>query len=409
MIRLFVLFALPLCLAAACRHEEAPVESITPSIELVESTPVETVLDDPEIPNTADVWIEMIRGASHSLDIAQFYIANREGEALEAVIQEITRAAQRGVTVRVLAEKKFESVYPETLEYFEETAGIVVRILDLHDAGGGVLHAKYFIIDGHTVFVGSQNMDWRALTHINELGVRVSSTPVATAYTRMFDYDWAIAGGASPETAEKSAAGLQRTDDNTANITDTRGTHTISPVFSPRGLLPEGLAWDGEVLVGLIRSAEDSLKLQVLSYSAFEEFDAELRSAARRGVGISLLVSDWSLSPKRQEALKRMQRIENITVKISTIPEHSGGFISFARVEHCKYLLADADRAWIGTSNWSRDYFYASRNAGLLLHTPALASVLHRKYARSWDGPYTTVLNVDTTYTSRKRDDGSGS
>jgi len=397
-----------LLFTGTCRQEKPPLVDVAPSIQLVESVPLETDLDDPTIPNTSGVWVEMIRDAVRSLDIAQFYIANREGEALEPVIDEIIRAAQRGVVVRVLAEKKFSTVYPETLERLDGTDGIDVRILDLKQVDGGVLHAKYFIVDGRSLFVGSQNMDWRALSHINELGVRLTSVPVAAAFTRVFDYDWALAGGASPDDAENSSAGSTAYDGSPVEINDAVGKHMIVPVFSPRHLLPEGYGWDGDAIPALIRSAEDSLKLQVLSYSAFEEFDAELFAAAQRGVRISLLVSDWSLSPKRQEALKRMQRTENITVKISSIPEYSNGFISFARVEHCKYLLADAERAWIGTSNWSRDYFFSSRNAGLMLHSPALAAALHRKYARSWDGPYVSVMDTATTYTPRKRDDGSG-
>lgn len=37
--------------------------------------------------------------------------------------------------------------------------------------GGGVLHTKLWIIDRRHFYLGSANMDWRALTQVKELGV----------------------------------------------------------------------------------------------------------------------------------------------------------------------------------------------------------------------------------------------
>lgn len=32
---------------------------------------------------------------------------------------------------------------------------------------GGVLHSKFWIVDGRHVYVGSANMDWRSLTQVS--------------------------------------------------------------------------------------------------------------------------------------------------------------------------------------------------------------------------------------------------
>lgn len=45
---------------------------------------------------------------------------------------------------------------------------------------GGVQHAKYF---------GSQNFDWRAIEHIQELGLRVRVPEVVQALGALFEYD----------------------------------------------------------------------------------------------------------------------------------------------------------------------------------------------------------------------------
>lgn len=31
---------------------------------------------------------------------------------------------------------------------------------------GGVLHSKFWVVDGRHVYVGSANMDWRSLTQV---------------------------------------------------------------------------------------------------------------------------------------------------------------------------------------------------------------------------------------------------
>lgn len=59
-------------------------------IEIVESIPVVTTLDNPDIRDTYPVWIEMITGAKHSLDIEQFYISNATGSLFENVLIEIS-------------------------------------------------------------------------------------------------------------------------------------------------------------------------------------------------------------------------------------------------------------------------------------------------------------------------------
>ena len=153
-----------------------------PEFELVESAPIETVLDNPDIRNTYEVWLEMINGAKKSLDIEQFYISNRAGEPLEDIIATIERAADRGVAVRIIAEAKFYKTYPETIERLRRNKNIEARLIDFGKIAGGIQHAKYFIVDGKSVFLGSQNFDWRALKHIHELGIRVRNAEAARIY-----------------------------------------------------------------------------------------------------------------------------------------------------------------------------------------------------------------------------------
>ena len=67
----------------------------TTAVSLVETAPVETTLDHPDVPDAWRVWPEMIDGARERLDLAGFYFSNREGSRLEPVLQSILAAGTR--------------------------------------------------------------------------------------------------------------------------------------------------------------------------------------------------------------------------------------------------------------------------------------------------------------------------
>lgn len=369
-------------------------------LELVESVPVETVLDHPDLRDAWIVWPEMIDRAQRTLDFAEFYASDdpaSKQSRLEAVVQAVERAAARGVRVRFLAEKVFQKTYPELLARLDAKENIEVRIYDFGAFGGGVLHTKYFLVDGREVYVGSQNFDWRSLQHIQELGARVVEPQVARAFVDVFETDWALAGGGDRKARVRSGSYLFP-----VQVGD--GAQ-VTPVFSPTGWLPDPTLWDLPRLVELIDHATSSVRVQLLTYktvsrdgSYFDALDAALRRAAVRGVRVQLLVADWSKSRGTIEGLQSLQALPGIDVRMSTIPPFSGGFIPFARVAHAKYLVADGRRAWLGTSNWEGDYFYQSRNAGLVIDSPAVGAKLERFFENAWGSPYAYEVDPCAAY-----------
>ena len=180
-----------LLLLTAC---VAPLED---DLELIETTPVETTLGSAELAETADTWLDMIASAETSLDGAFFYASNEPGSRLETVVQAVEAAAARGVRVRFLADVKFQKTYPATLARLDAAENVEVRLYDLSKATGGVLHAKYLVVDGREAYLGSANFDWRALEHIQELGLRVRAPRLARDLQSVFDSDWRFAGGES--------------------------------------------------------------------------------------------------------------------------------------------------------------------------------------------------------------------
>ncbi|MCK4689826.1 MAG: hypothetical protein KAT41_05995, partial [Candidatus Marinimicrobia bacterium] len=309
---------LPLILLCVNTFAQTPFTDF----EIVESIPVETSLDNPEIRNTAEVWLEMINGAKKTLDIEQFYISNEPGEPLEDIILAIEKAAVRGVKVRIIAENKMVKTYPKTLKRLEKKKNIEVRIIDIFNKNGGVQHTKYFIIDKLEVFLGSQNFDWRAIKHIHEIGLRIRHKKYAKLMTELFDMDWRQSKTGKFEESDSEQKIQRFSMDKTDNeFIEFKAT------VSPSNNIPSGFLSDLSEIVKTIDNAKNSIYVQLLSYSPsarnniyFEELDNALRRAAIRGVDVRLLVSDWCQKKYEMPFLKSLSVIPNINVKLSTIP-----------------------------------------------------------------------------------------
>jgi hypothetical protein len=209
--------------------------------------------------------------------------------------------------------------------------------------------------------------------------------------------DWAIAGGAEPPVAPSAGP---------TGFPVSAGGARVTFVASPRGLLPDERLWDLPAIVSLIDGATRSVRAQLLTYQSrggpggdFPELEGALRRAAARGVKVELLVSDWS---KREGMVEGLQALvsPSLDVRFFTVPRASTGFVPFARVAHAKYLVVDGARAWVGTSNWERDYFYASRNVGLVIDGGSLPARLDAFFTGNWDSPQAEPVDPAREYTA---------
>jgi len=148
----------------------------------------------------------------------------------------------------------------------------------------------------------------------------------------------------------------------------------------------------------------DEVILQALSYGSGRgserdsTLDLALRRAAGRGVKVRLLISDWEADNARIRDLQRLSQVPNVEAKLSSVPEWSGGYIPFARVEHCKYLVVDTLWTWVGTSNWEPDYFHTSRNAALAMRNRPLALQARSMFETGWRSPTARVVNAIEKY-----------
>ncbi len=378
-----------------------------PTPFLFETHPLETALGNPDVVETADAWVALIHSARQTLDLEHFYCSDWPNERLRPMLEELGRAGARGVKVRWILDASMHRTYPQPADSMARLPGLELRLLDVRTLAGGVQHAKFMIVDGERVALGSANMDWRSLKHVHELGICVPHPGLAQLFTDVFDLDWELAGNPGDRTAILSAARKRYPAPVALLVRPNGDTISVTPSYSPGGWIPSPELWDLTALVRVMDSAKHELSAQVMTYGLGSKdkrdptLDDALRRAARRGVKVRLIVSDWSLGRQDLEDLKDLAGQDGIEVRISRMPDWSGGYIPFARVEHCKFMVVDSLHTWIGTSNWEPGYWRNTRNIAITVRDRTLSRQVLRSFERSWT-EVASPLREDSTYVPRE-------
>ena len=366
---------------------------------IYESWPQETTLDNGHIANVVPVWLEAIEGAQSTIDFSEYYAINESGTGLDKVVKALKAAAARGVKIRFIVDaqlnKDSNADLPQELARVEN---LELRQIEYSKIAGGVQHAKYFIVDGKTAYFGSQNFDWRSLEQISEMGARLRPETLVAPLKEIFELDWKLAEDPTAEVGTASCHG--------AVDIDYKGEQTrVETVASPQKTLLCKEMWDLPKMIAMIANAKTSVSVQLLNYATknydkttFMELDDALTSAASRGVKVRLMVSDWSTKPKNMGDMKRLAAIDNIEVRMIEIPEHSSGFQPYSRTIHSKFMVVDDADTWLGTSNWAGDYFYKSRNVGIIVHGKNFNDDLTRSFDHYWESDYAITVDPDVDY-----------
>lgn len=375
-----------------------------PGYELVYTAPAETALQADDLRNTAEVWGQMFDAAKTRIDLGQFYVANQSGSLLDGVLRHLKAAGERGVKIRFLMEEKGVRISTaEMLEQLKAIPNLELRIIPYQKLSGGILHAKYLLVDGEQAFVGSQNFDWRALEHIHETGLRISDAKVVGQIQAIFEQDW-------------RAQALLAQDRPVPALPYRPAAETPQGNYlaaSPRAYNPAGVTDSQVELPRLLAGAKRRVRVQVMDYAPlsfgparsrpyYAAIDNALRAAAARGVQIELMVANWNTKKPDIAWLKSLALVPNVQIKVVTIPPASSGFIPFARVIHSKLMTIDDEIAWIGTSNWTGGYLDNSRNLELVLHSAAMSRRLDALYSQLWGSVYAEPLRLDYDYPAPK-------
>lgn len=375
---------------------------------LVESIPDNLTYSNGSLPHPSTFTgiSQILDLAQDTIEIASFYWTMRRSDLPspdgsswqgEALFNTLLKAGkERGIKIRIVQSKPDNPPVADTVD-LAKNAGAEVRTLDLSRLQGyGILHTKMWLIDRKHFYVGSANLDWRSFTQVKEMGAIISQCScMAEDIGKIFDAYWYLAEPTSQIPSVWPASFDTKYNNNTPMEVTFNGTSFQSFMSSsPPRLCPNGRSHDGQTIVEIINEAEEFVHIAVMDYYPTTQFtkpryfwpniDDALRAAAfNRKVKVKLLASYWnhtwddmfmflrSLDDLRKHYHGNSYGYMSIEVKMFVVPAYTEAQknIPFSRVNHNKYMVTDK-KAYIGTSNWSADYFVYTAGIGLVVSQP---------------------------------------
>jgi phospholipase D3/4 len=315
---------------------------------IVESIPIgmEALEGTEDVRYTKDVLTDLTNKAKETIDLTAMYwtlkpnperpdeagfteeqFREMGGDYGKALFDALVNAAKRGVKIRILQSSGFENngkkkdsdeneekqEWAELAEYKEQ---VKVRQIDLKDwYDGGMMHQKIWVFDNKDIYLGSANMDWRALTQVKEMGITLEDQPdFAKDVTRYFDGWWQVASMEPPkkETVFDHSSGFTRTvpawsllvteekripsplggeeSERTYNMEKPglvvlNGQHAEAFITGcPREFCASGRTYDCDALVKTIMEAQKNICISVMDFVPVSLFRGELDIATGKSV-----------------------------------------------------------------------------------------------------------------------------
>ncbi|KAM6988523.1 5'-3' exonuclease PLD3 [Tautogolabrus adspersus] len=396
------------------------VESIPEGLEFNSST---------THPSIFQTWSNLMAEARSSLDIASFYwtLTNKDTGTQEptayqgeTVLKKLRELSGK-ISVRIAVNTPQRSQPQDDLRLLNDS-GADIRTVNMKKLTSGVLHTKFWVVDKKHIYIGSANMDWRSLTQVKELGVVVyNCSCLAADLGKIFEAYWFLGDSQSiPSPWPNSFSTLYNKDTPLQlPLNDTPSSVYLSS--SPPSFCAAGRTPDLQSIVSVMEDAESFIYIAVMNYLPTMEFshpkrywadiDTQLRRAAyERRVKVRLLISCWaSTQPVMFPFLKSLASVYDpkskldVQVRLFVVPASpEQKEIPYARVNHNKYMVTDKI-AYIGTSNWSGDYFVSTAGSALVVNQTAsdsqgttVQSQLKAVFERDWSSDYSTPLTQNT-------------
>ncbi|XP_059497564.1 5'-3' exonuclease PLD3 [Stegostoma tigrinum] len=398
---------------------------------LVESIPIGLLYskDTPHHLSIYQGWMDLLAQANHTVQIAAFYftlsgsdLSQGDGLASEGdeVFKQLVRLKSRGISLKIAVNSPQQ--FAKDTDYLEKS-GAEVRQVFLKNLTGGIVHTKLWVVDGQHVYIGSANMDWRSLTQVKELGVVLSNCScLARDVARIFGTYWHLGteGAAIPQQWPGKYTALS-SKERPLRLKLNGIEADVYVTSAPPSLCASGRTPDLDAILSAIDDAEAFVSVSVMEllpscqYCEPPRFwpaiDDRLRKAAcERRVSVRLLISCWQhtyqpmfIYLKSLSVLAEHPLHCDIEVRIFKVPAtEQQKKIPYSRVNHNKYMVTDRI-AYIGTSNWSEDYFVRTAGVGLIINqtgvshdnTGTLQSQLKAVFERDWNSNHALKLDSE--------------
>ncbi|XP_069017552.1 5'-3' exonuclease PLD3 [Embiotoca jacksoni] len=404
------------------------VESCSDSckIVLVESIPEGLEFNSSAAhPSIFQTWMNLMAEARSSLDIASFYwtLSNEDTGTHEPTAHQgetvLSKLAELSGTLSVrIAVSRPQAGKPQHDLRLLNDSGADIRTVNMRTLTSGVLHTKFWVVDKKHIYIGSANMDWRSLTQVKELGAVVyNCSCLAADLSKIFEAYWFLGESESIPSPWPTSFSTPYNKDTPLQLALNNTPSHVYLSSSPPSFCAAGRTPDLQSILSVMEDAQSFIYIAVMNYLPTMEFshpkrywadiDTQLRRVAyEKRVKVRLLISCWgSTQPVMFPFLKSLAAVHDakskvdIQVRLFVVPSSpKQKEIPFARVNHNKYMVTDKI-AYIGTSNWSGDYFVSTAGSALVVNQtasqslePTVQSQLQAVFERDWSSAYSTPL-----------------
>jgi len=314
----------------------------------------------------------------------QFYIWH-EGGTADEVVSAVIRAAERGVTCRILIDsigsktflkgEKIKELLTAGVKIEEELpAGFFKALFVRIDIRN---HRKIVVIDGKIAYTGSQNMvdpDFfkqdSGVGHWVDIMVRIQG-PVVEALAGTFISDWFL------ETDNKKVL-FRSLENNIRHIRSIADIHhqpvagdvPVQLVPSGPGFVPEAIH---SLLLTTIYSSRKNITLTTPYFVPDDSILTALHSAAQRGVNVTIIVPEKNDSKLVHFASQA--RYEDLLKNGVSIKLFRGGLL------HAKTITIDDEFSLFGSVNLDMRSFWLNFETTLFIYNRSFTSELRKVQA----------------------------
>lgn len=404
-------------------HKDVCMEGC--NIQIVESIPEGLIYPkgSPLCMSTYEAWKTLIGLSKNSIEIGSFYwtlkgedVYNHssawQGEDIFKLLLETGMVGK--VSIKIAQSAPTTANPCVDTDILANRNAAKVRSVDFPRLfGGGVLHTKLWVVDRTHFYVGSANMDWRSLTQVKELGVLATNCScLSKDIAKIFDVYWDMGLPNTQIPAQWPDAYATKYNVNNTLSVEFNEKYKVNTYISssPPPMSTSGRSHDVDAILDVIQRAEKFIHISVMDYipltlySAKPHYwpiidDALRRAAIDRKVSVRLLISYWKHSRDSEthflnsiQVLSQSLNGVAIEIKRFVVPaSEDQQKIPFGRVNHNKYMVTD-NTAYIGTSNWSGDYFIDTAGIGLVMSSfepnATIVSDLQAIFERDWNSKY---------------------
>jgi phosphatidylserine/phosphatidylglycerophosphate/cardiolipin synthase-like enzyme len=281
-----------------------------------------------------------IDGAQKSVDMAAYdFDLTRVADALIA-------AHQRDVRVRLVTDTDNAD---EKAVRDVKKAGIPV----VDDDRGAIMHDKFIIIDGSTVWTGSWNLTDNGTYRNNNNVAVLQSVRLAENYTAEFEEMFKDGGFGPTSPADTPHPKLKISDVAVENY------------FAPEDQVIEKL-------VPLLKGAQSSIRFMAYSFT-HDDIGQAMRDGAKKGVTVQGVFEDRGADSQYSE-YDKLKKVQDIEVRLDGNPY----------IMHHKVIIIDDETVVLGSFNFSASADEKNDENVLVIHSAEFAALYLNEFNRVW-------------------------